>query len=140
MERARQRLGQTRTRLPISFYRLVLPLGHVQALRSDSMVRRSRKAFLTKACDGDLPKSVDTFEQHFADLTGRQTYFHVDKRAVGSPQIATSRPISTIASRGSLKYSLTWTELRCIAANSASTHRGRRLSLSLGTTVSCPTK
>jgi len=70
---------------------------------------------------------------------GRQTYFHMDERAAGSPQIATSRPISTIASRGSLKYSLTWTELRCIAANSASTHRGRRLSLSLGTTVSCPT-
>jgi hypothetical protein len=92
-----------------------------------------------KACDDDLPKSVDTLEQHFADLTGRQTYFHMDERAAGSPQIATSRPISTIASRGSLKYSLTWTELRCIAANSASTHRGRRLSLSLGTTVSCPT-
>ena len=52
----------------------------------DSMVRRSRKAFLTKACDDDLPKSVDTLEQHFADLTGRQTYFHIDERAAGSPQ------------------------------------------------------
>jgi hypothetical protein len=37
------------------------------------MVHRSRKAFLTKACDGDLPKSVDTLEQHFADLTGGQS-------------------------------------------------------------------
>jgi hypothetical protein len=104
---------------------LIEPAWYVEAVKPSSL--RHVTTTCRKACDDDLPKSVDILEQHFADLTGRQTYFHMDERAAGSPQIATSRPISTTASRGSLKYSLTWTELRCIAANSASTHRGRRL-------------
>ncbi len=35
--------------------------------------------------------------------TGRQTVIHVELKAALSPQIATSRPISTTESRGSLK-------------------------------------
>jgi hypothetical protein len=54
-------------------------------------------------------------------------------------QIETSRPISTTASTGSLKYSVRWAELRCMKANNASTHRGKAFSSSPGTTVSWPT-
>src|ERR1700730_718657 len=58
---------------------------------------------------------------------------------VRSVQIETSRPISTTASTGSLKYSVRWAELRCMKANSASTNRGKAFSSSPGTTVSWPT-
>jgi hypothetical protein len=58
---------------------------------------------------------------------------------VRSVQIETSRPISTTASTGSLKYSVRWAELRCMKAKSASTNRGKAFSSSPGTTVSWPT-
>jgi hypothetical protein len=78
---------------------------------------------------------------HFSRLVTRlrNARRSLSPEEVRSVQIETSRPISTTASTGNLKYSVRWAELRCMKANSASTNRGKAFSSSPGTTVSWPT-